>query len=68
MFTKFMESRLLLWIDEFRHKGDTITTVMANSPPNMTFRRDLIRPQLMIWNALLQHLAFVHLSPGADKF
>jgi hypothetical protein len=58
-----MESRLLLWINEFRHKGDTIATVMTNSLPNVTFRRDLIEPQLMTWNALLQRLAFVHLSP-----
>jgi hypothetical protein len=68
MFKRIMESHLFLWIDEFRHKGDTIATVMATSPPNVTFRRNLIGPQLMAWNALLQRLAFVHLSPGNDKF
>jgi hypothetical protein len=34
-------------------KSDTIALVMATSPPNVTFRRDLIGPRLVAWNALL---------------
>jgi hypothetical protein len=35
-----------------RRKSDTIASVMATSPPNVTFRRDLIGPRLIAWNAL----------------
>jgi hypothetical protein len=45
-----------------RHKGDTISTVMATSPPNITFRRDLVGPRLIAWNALLQHLSLVQIN------
>lgn len=51
-----------------RHKGDTITTVLESFPPNVTFRRDLIGSRLPSWNALLQRLATVQLSYGADEF
>jgi hypothetical protein len=50
------------------HKGDTILTVMASSPPNMTFRKDLIGPTLVVGNVLLHHLALVQLTHGIDKF
>jgi hypothetical protein len=39
--------------DIVRHKSDTIATVMATSPPDVTFRRDLIDHRLEAWNALL---------------
>jgi hypothetical protein len=39
-----------------RRKSDTIVLVMATSPPDVTFRRDLIGPRLVVWNALLQRL------------
>jgi hypothetical protein len=32
---------------------------METSPPNMAFRRDLLVPRLVSWNALLQRLANV---------
>jgi hypothetical protein len=51
-----------------RHKGDTITMVMESFPPDMTFRRDLSGPRLAAWNALLLHLANVHLQIGHDEF
>ena len=38
------------------------------SPPDMTFRRDLIGPRLEAWNALLGRLAVVQLSTGSDIF
>jgi hypothetical protein len=41
---------------------------MATSPPDVTFMRDLLGPRLVAWNALLQCLATVHLSPQPDKF
>jgi hypothetical protein len=50
------------------HKGDTIAKVVATSPPDVTFRRDLIGPRLAAWNTLLRHLETVQLSPGSDEF
>jgi hypothetical protein len=41
---------------------------MATSPPDVTFRRDLIGPRLVAWNVLLQRLATVQLSPEIDVF
>src|SRR3954462_1654662 len=51
-----------------RHKGDTLATVMQESPPNIAFRRDLSGPRLASWNALLERLAVVQLSQGHDEF
>ena len=51
-----------------RHKGDTIATVLESSPPNVTFRRDLIGSGLASWNVLLQRLAMVQLLQGTDEF
>jgi hypothetical protein len=51
-----------------RHKSDTIKKVMATSPPDVTFRRDLIGQRLVAWNALLQCLASVQLSAETDEF
>jgi hypothetical protein len=51
-----------------RHKGDTIAKVLASSPPDVMFRRDLSGQRLVDWNALLQRLASVHLQDGHDVF
>jgi hypothetical protein len=51
-----------------RHKSDTIAPVMAISHPDVMFRRDLIGPRLDAWNALLQCLASIQLSPRPDVF
>ena len=51
-----------------RHKSDTLAKVMENSPPNVTFRRDLVGPRLASWNELLQCLAVVNLMEGTDEF
>jgi hypothetical protein len=51
-----------------RHKGDTIAMDLESFPSNVTFWRDLIGPRLASWNALLQRLATVQLSQGADEF
>ena len=51
-----------------RHKGDTIAKVMQSTPPNVTFRRNLIGPRLAAWNTLLGRLASVQLSQGPDEF
>jgi hypothetical protein len=37
--------------DIFHYKGDTMAMVMESSPPNLTFKRDLIGPGLASWNA-----------------
>jgi hypothetical protein len=50
------------------HKSDTIALVMASSPLDVTFRRDLIGPTLVAWNALLQRLESIQLSTGPDEF
>jgi hypothetical protein len=49
-------------------KSDTIAIVMTTSPPDVTFRRDLICPRLVAWNALLQRLESIQLSTGLDEF
>jgi hypothetical protein len=41
---------------------------MATSPPTVTFRRDLIGPRLLAWNALLLRLESIQLSEGHDEF
>jgi hypothetical protein len=51
-----------------RYESDTIATVMATSPPNVMFRRDLLGPRLAAWNILLHHLDSVQLSLGIDVF
>jgi hypothetical protein len=51
-----------------RRKSDTIASVMATSPPDVTFRRDLIGPRLVTWNAQLQHLDSIQLSARPDEF
>jgi hypothetical protein len=51
-----------------RYKSDIIAKVMAISPLDVTFRRDLLGPRLTAWNALLQRLESIQLSPGPDEF
>jgi hypothetical protein len=41
---------------------------MEESPPNVTFRRDLSGQRLVLWNALVQRLAHIHLQDGHDEF
>ena len=54
--------------DIVRHKSDTLASVMQTSPPNMSFRRTLYGPRLVLWNALLGRLASVQLSQGSNEF
>jgi hypothetical protein len=49
-------------------KSDTIAIVMATSPPDVTFRRDLIGPRLVVWNSLLHRLEAIHLSLDPMNF
>jgi hypothetical protein len=51
-----------------RYKSDTTAKVMATSPPDVTFRRDLVGQRLAAWNALLQCLASIKLSTAPDEF
>jgi hypothetical protein len=50
------------------YKSDTIKKVMATSPLDVKFKRDLIGQRLVAWNALLQRLATIQLSPETDEF
>jgi hypothetical protein len=52
----------------FHHKSDTIALVKATSPPDVTFRCDLIGPRLVAQNAQHQHLDSIQLSAGPDEF
>jgi hypothetical protein len=56
---------LLHCIPYFDIKRDTISIV---SPPNVSFRRDLIGPRLTVWNALFQLLDSIQLSVRSDEF
>jgi hypothetical protein len=47
-----------------RYKGDTTTKVLETSPPNVSFRRDLLGQRLVSWNAFLLRLANIHLQLG----
>ena len=51
-----------------RHKSDTLAKVLENFPPHVTFRKDLIGSRLASWTELLQRLALVNPTEGADKF
>jgi hypothetical protein len=51
-----------------RYKSNTIKKLMATSPPDVMFRRDLIGQRVVTWNDLLQRLATVQLSSGPDEF
>jgi hypothetical protein len=51
-----------------RHKDNTLAKVMESSPPNVSFRRNLIGLSHASWNALLQHLDSVHVMQGSDQF
>jgi hypothetical protein len=52
----------------FRHKSDTIATVLQTSSQNMTFKQDLTRSRLAACNARLERLALVQLLQGTDEF
>jgi hypothetical protein len=41
---------------------------MESSSPNVAFRRDLLGPRIVSWNALLLQLANVYLQIGYDEF
>jgi hypothetical protein len=42
--------------------------VMESSPPNMTFKTDLIGPRLASWNALVQRLDNIQLMRWKNEF
>ena len=49
-----------------RYKSATLATVLATSPPNVSFRRSLFGPRQACWLVLLQRLASVHLTLYRD--
>jgi hypothetical protein len=51
-----------------RRKSDAIATVMATSPPNVTFRRVLFGQRLLAWNSLIDRLGDIQLWPEPDEF
>jgi hypothetical protein len=50
------------------NKSDTIAEVLNTSPPNVTFRQDLIGARLASWHALQERLANVQLTDEHDEF
>jgi hypothetical protein len=63
-----LREQYLVLYNIVRHKSDTIAVIIATSPPDVSFRRDLIGLRLTVWNPLLLHLATMRLSPGPDEF
>ena len=51
-----------------RGKSDTIAVVLSTSPPNVSFRRDVIGARLASWQALQERLAHIQLEDGHDEF
>ena len=51
-----------------RGKSDTIAVVLSTSPPNVSFRRDVLDPRLASWHALQGHLANIQLVDRQDEF
>jgi hypothetical protein len=51
-----------------RHKQVTVADVFSTSPLNLSWRRDLIGPKLVVWNELLPRLGSVVLSDEQDGF
>ena len=51
-----------------RDKNDTLAHVLSSSPPNVSFRRDLIGLRLASWQHLISHLDSVNLTQGRDVF
>ncbi|WVZ50897.1 hypothetical protein U9M48_002104, partial [Paspalum notatum var. saurae] len=51
-----------------RPKNNTIAEVLSFSPPNLSWRRDLIGPKLEAWNNLFPRIANFTLSQEQDSF
>jgi hypothetical protein len=51
-----------------RHKQDTIAEVLSTSPPNFSWRRDLIGQNLAAWNELIPLIANIVLCHERDEF
>ena len=51
-----------------RCKSDTIAVVLSTSPPNVSFRRDVLGARLASWQALQERLANIQLVDGHDEF
>ena len=51
-----------------RDKNNTIAQVLSSSPPNISFRRDLVGARLMSWHNLLSRLDLINLTQGRDVF
>ncbi|WVZ71541.1 hypothetical protein U9M48_020116 [Paspalum notatum var. saurae] len=51
-----------------RPKNTTIAEVLSSSPPNLSWRRDLVGPKLVAWNHLLPRIANFELSQEPDDF
>ena len=51
-----------------RPKHVTIVEVLRTSPPNLSWRRDLIGPKLVAWNDMLSRIANISLGHEPDVF
>ena len=55
-------------LNNARGKSDTIVVVLSTSPPNVSFRRDVLGARLASWQALQERLANIQLVDGHDEF
>lgn len=51
-----------------RNQSGTIAKLLSTSPPNLSFRCDLVGPRLASCHVLLGRLALLQLSQGQDVF
>jgi hypothetical protein len=51
-----------------RKKQDTVAEVLSTEIPNISWRRDLIGPKLVIWDNLVARLANINLTDEGDEF
>ncbi|WVZ91839.1 hypothetical protein U9M48_037962 [Paspalum notatum var. saurae] len=51
-----------------RPKNITISEVLCSSPPNLSWRRDIVGPKLVAWNLLLSCIANITLVQEPDSF
>ena len=44
------------------------TEVVSDPPPNLSWRRDLLGPKLVVWNYLLPYIANIELACEQNEF
>jgi hypothetical protein len=49
-------------------KQDTVAEILSTEIPNISWKRDLIGPKLVMWNNLVARLANINLTGEGDEF